>query len=67
MQGLHTEQVIRVHVLTVIACEGYNLRVILAVFLGLLVPLELIVRVKVVLVTSALLFQFRIFYLLRRR
>ena len=63
MQGLHTEQVIRVHVLAVIACEGHNCRVILAVFLGPLVPLELIVRVEVVL-ASALLSQFRIFYLL---
>ena len=65
MQGLHAEQVICVHVLAVIACEGHNRRVILAVFLGPLVPFELIVRVEVVL-ASALLSQFRIFYLLGR-
>ena len=63
MQGLHAEQVIRVHVLTVIACERHNCRVILAVFLGPLVSFELIVRVEVVL-ASALLSQLRVFYLL---
>ena len=65
MQGLHTEQVIRVDVLAVIAGERHDRRVILTVFLVLLVSFELIVRVEVVL-ASALLFQFRIFYLLRR-
>ena len=65
MQGLHTEQVIRVDVLAVIAGERHDRRVILAVFLVLLVSFELIVRVEVVL-ASALLFQLRIFYLLRR-
>ena len=65
MQGLHTEQVIRVDVLAVIAGERHDRRVILTVFLVLLVSFELIVRVEVVL-ASALLFQLRIFYLLRR-
>ena len=55
VQGLHTEQVIRMHVLAVIASKRHNRRIILAIFLSLLVPFELIVCVEIVLSNAFLI------------
>ena len=63
VQGLQTEQIVRVHVLAVIACKGHNRRIIMAVLRSMsLVAVVLFARTEAALANARLL-HLRIFIL----